>query len=136
MKPNLEFRIKQGVFLALAAAFFILPWVFPALRNHAPGVAVICGVIFAVAWGNPFEALTAKLTSPLLGAAIVGMGFGMNLVEVLKAGAHGLVISTALFPCPSPQNMCRRTAVPGKEMSDISSAGTNLRFEDSECSHP
>ena len=91
MKPNLEFRIKQGVFLALAAAFFILPWVFPALRNHAPGVAVICGVIFAVAWGNPFEALTAKLTSPLLGAAIVGMGFGMNLVEVLKAGAHGIV---------------------------------------------
>ncbi len=91
MKPNLEFRIKQGVFLALAAAFFILPLVFPQLQNHAPGVAVICGVIFAVAWGNPFEALTAKLTSPLLGAAIVGMGCGMNLVEVLKAGAHGII---------------------------------------------
>ena len=88
-------RVKQVIFLALAAAFFLLPWIFPAVRNHAPGVAVLCGVAFAVLWGNPYEAVTAKLTSPLLGAAIVGMGFGMNLAEVLRAGAHGMIYTLA-----------------------------------------
>ena len=71
-------RVKQIIFLILAAAFFFVPWIYAPLRNHAPGIAVICGVVFAIAWGNPFEKQTAKLTSPLLGAAIVGMGFGMN----------------------------------------------------------
>ena len=77
-------RVKQIIFLILAAAFFFV-------RNHAPGIAVICGVVFAIVWGNPFEKQTAKLTSPLLGAAIVGMGFGMNLVKVLTAGANGII---------------------------------------------
>ncbi len=84
-------RIREAVFLTLAAAFFILPWFSPASRNHASGIAVICGVIFAVTWGNPYESITAKATSPLLGIAIVGMGFGMNLLEVLRAGAHGII---------------------------------------------
>ena len=88
-------RLRQGVFLAFAAAFLLLPLFCPPLRNHAPGVAVICGVIFSVAWGNPFETITSKLTAPLLGAAIVGMGFGMNLTQVLRAGAHGIVYTCA-----------------------------------------
>lgn len=88
-------RLRQGVFLVFAAAFLLLPLFCPPLRNHAPGVAVICGVIFSVAWGNPFETITSKLTAPLLGAAIVGMGFGMNLTQVLRAGAHGIVYTCA-----------------------------------------
>lgn len=88
-------RLRQGVFLFFAAAFLLLPLFCLPLRNHAPGVAVICGVIFSVAWGNPFETITSKLTAPLLGAAIVGMGFGMNLTQVLRAGAHGIVYTCA-----------------------------------------
>ncbi len=84
-------RVKQIIFLILAAAFFFVPWIYAPLRNHAPGIAVICGVVFAIVWENPFEKQTAKLTSPLLGAAIVGMGFGMNLVKVLTAGANGII---------------------------------------------
>ena len=83
--------IRRGGFLAVAAAFFIVPWVCAPVRDYAPGVAVIAGVIFAVTWGNPFSAMTGKLTSPLLGAAIVGMGFGMNLIDVLHAGANGIL---------------------------------------------
>lgn len=88
MKKNLVLKI---VFVAVAAAFFILPMLFPSLRNHAPGVAVVIGIIFAVTLGNPFAAVTGKLTSTLLGVAIVGMGFGMNLLEVLRAGAGGII---------------------------------------------
>ena len=84
-------KLHKVVFVVLAVVFFLLPWLIPAVRNYAPGMAVIAGIIFAVGWGNPFAAITGKLSSQLLGVAIVLMGFGMNLDKVLKAGAHGFV---------------------------------------------
>lgn len=83
--------IHRGTFLLTAAAFFIVPWLCAPLRNYAPGVAVIAGVVFAVACENPYSKITGRLTSTLLGASIVGMGFGMNLIDVLRAGANGMV---------------------------------------------
>ena len=83
--------IKKIVFLLTAAAFFAVPYFWAPAKDYAPGIAVFSGIIFAVTWGNPFPAITSKITSPLLGASIVGMGCGMNLIEVLQAGAHGLL---------------------------------------------
>ena len=83
--------IRKTVYLLLAAAFFAVPCFWKPARDYAPGLAVIAGIIFAVTWGNPFKEYTSKFTSTLLGATIVGMGFGMNLMEVLKAGANGIV---------------------------------------------
>ena len=80
-------------FLAVAGFFFFGPWAWPEFRNHAAGVAVVTGVIYALLFGNPFLARTSKLSGTLLGVAIVGMGGGMNLVQVLKAGADGLVLT-------------------------------------------
>ncbi|WP_176012944.1 YeiH family protein [Victivallis sp. Marseille-Q1083] len=82
---------RHGAFLLTAAAFFLIPWLWAPSRNYAPGIAVIAGVLFAVTIGNPFAAVTGKLTSTLLGISIVGMGFGMNLVDVLHAGANGML---------------------------------------------
>ena len=82
---------KKTIYLLFAAAFFAVPWLWAPAKDYAPGLAVITGIVFAVAFGNPFKEYTSKLTSPLLGAAIVGMGFGMNLVKVLQAGANGIV---------------------------------------------
>ena len=82
---------RKAVFIAIALAFFIVPWAVPQVRNYAPGIAVIAGIIFAVTIGNPFARLTGKLSSTLLGAAIVGMGAGMNLGKVLAAGAQGFI---------------------------------------------
>lgn len=87
--------VKRAVFLILAASFFALPCLFDSVRNHAPGVAVLAGIAFSLIFGNPFEALTGRLTSPMLGAAIVGMGFGMNLAKVLLAGTQGFVYTFA-----------------------------------------
>ena len=83
-------RFAQIAFLAVAAFFFFGPWAWPEFRNHAAGVAVVSGVIYALLFGNPFLARTSKLSGTLLGVAIVGMGGGMNLLQVLKAGADGL----------------------------------------------
>lgn len=75
----------------MGVAFFIVPWYWTPARDYAPGLAVIAGVLFSVILGNPFADFTSKVISPLLGATIVGMGFGMNLVKVLHAGANGAV---------------------------------------------
>ncbi|MBR7120539.1 MAG: putative sulfate exporter family transporter [Lentisphaeria bacterium] len=83
--------IKKTAFILVGAAFFLLPAFCKAAADYAPGAAVITGIIFAVTIGNPFEKLTGKYTSFLLGAAIVGMGCAMDLIAVLKAGANGFI---------------------------------------------
>jgi len=83
--------IKRICFIVLAAAFFIVPWLWSPARDWAPGIAVLAGIIFAVTWGNPFAQYTSKITSAMLGATIVGMGCGMNLIKVLYAGASGFI---------------------------------------------
>ena len=83
--------IKKFVYLLLAAGFFAVPCFWGTARDYAPGLAVITGIAFAVVWENPFKEYTSKITSPLLGATIVGMGCGMNLIKVLQAGANGIL---------------------------------------------
>ena len=83
--------VKAVFFVLLAAAFFIVPWCCKEARNYAPGLAVVAGVLFSVTVGNPLQKYTGKITSQMLGATIVGMGFGMNLLEVLRAGANGFI---------------------------------------------
>ncbi len=87
--------LKKISFSALGAAFFLVPAFIPATRNFAPGLAVLCGILFSIFIGNPFREKTSKMTSNLLGATIVGMGFGMNLIEVLRAGANGFLYTFA-----------------------------------------
>lgn len=83
--------IRKAVFIILTAAFFAVPWIWSPARDWAPGIAVLAGIIFAVTWGNPFAKFTSSITSQLLGMTIVGMGFGMNLISVLRAGASGFL---------------------------------------------
>ena len=75
--------LKKVVFIAVAVLFFIVPWTWSPARDWAPGIAVLCGIIFSVTWGNPFAQYTSKMTSNLLSATIVGMGFGMDLIAAI-----------------------------------------------------
>lgn len=54
------------------------------------GMALLMGVALALTLGNPFLEHTRKLTHILLSLAIVGMGAGMNLEVVGKAGLQGI----------------------------------------------
>ena len=94
-RNEIKIRAKKILFIFVAALFFVMPWIFPVLRGHAPGAAVFCGILFALFIGNPFEKWTGKLTSNLLGLAIVGMGCGMNFLKVLRAGADGILFTLA-----------------------------------------
>ncbi len=83
--------LRKICFILLAILFFAVPALYSPAKDFAPGLAVLFGIIFSIAWGNPFSRYTSKITSHLLGATIVGMGFGMNLTEVLKAGGNGFL---------------------------------------------
>ncbi|MBE6358160.1 MAG: putative sulfate exporter family transporter [Lentisphaerae bacterium] len=86
---------KKLCFIIVAAAFFFVPWLWSPAGNWAPGLAVLTGILFSILWGNPFAQYTSKYTSNLLGATIVGMGFGMNLMDVLRAGGNGFICTFA-----------------------------------------
>ena len=53
-------------------------------------VALLVGVIFALAFGNPFLARTRVLSQKLLQISVVGLGAGMDLLVVGKTGLSGV----------------------------------------------
>lgn len=79
--------VKKGLFITLALAG-LLPWA------SAP-VALVVGLTFALVAGNPFPAQTKTAQTWLLQGSVVGLGAGMNLLEVLKVGASGAWMTAA-----------------------------------------
>jgi len=71
----------RAAFLA-AAAFSLTPWA-------SPGIALALGAALVLAFGNPFPKQTARASQLLLQAAVVGLGFGIQLDAVLRLGALG-----------------------------------------------
>jgi uncharacterized integral membrane protein (TIGR00698 family) len=61
----------------------------------SPPVALALGVAMALTVGQPFPDLTHRATKVLLQASIVGLGFGMNLGQVWKAGRTGFGFTVA-----------------------------------------
>lgn len=72
----------------LGAALCLLPFV-------STSVALVMGVLVALTVGNPHVELTRRATHPLLSLAVVGLGAGMDLREVMSVGAHGVVYTVA-----------------------------------------
>ncbi len=64
------------------------------VNNYAPGVAIALGVLYTLCCGAPPVKALGKIVSYLLGSIIVAMGFGMNLMEVVKIGTTGLIYTT------------------------------------------
>ena len=54
------------------------------------GAALVAGILFAMVFGNPVPNQTKRYTSTLLQVAVVGLGFGMNLLVVGKVGFEGV----------------------------------------------
>jgi uncharacterized integral membrane protein (TIGR00698 family) len=55
----------------------------------SPGIALMIGIVLALSIGNPYPLTTARVITPLLQISVVGLGAGMNQVEVGHAGVHG-----------------------------------------------
>ena len=55
----------------------------------SPPIALTMGLIFGLFFSHPYRAHSTALAKVLLQISVVGLGFGMNLQEVLQAGRQG-----------------------------------------------
>ena len=76
------------VLLPVGALACLLPWI-------TPGVALVAGSAIGLAWGNPFARTTRKGAQKLLMVSVIGLGAGVDLHVVLKAGAEGIGMTAA-----------------------------------------
>lgn len=56
-------------------------------------IALFLGLAFALTLGQPYPKFTKKTSKYLLQFSVVGIGFGMNLHESLKAGKEGMIFT-------------------------------------------
>lgn len=76
---------------SFAKVLFIAGLVFALSPWASPPLALTLGLLIGLTSGNPFREQTRAWTTRLLQASVVGLGFGMNLQQILKAGRSGFV---------------------------------------------
>ncbi|MDE1152113.1 MAG: putative sulfate exporter family transporter [Micavibrio sp.] len=76
-------KLSRPLTLFMALVCLLVPVV------SAP-IALLLGIVVAVLVGNSLIDLTKKLTPRLLGFSIMGLGAGMDLAVVAKAGLQGI----------------------------------------------
>jgi uncharacterized membrane protein YadS len=76
--------MNSKILFAIGLFFCLTPWASPPL-------ALLAGLAFGAIATHPYKDESRKLSKVLLQSAVVGLGFGMNLQEVLHAGASGFM---------------------------------------------
>src|SRR5215471_14119675 len=76
--------MNAKLLFALGLFFCLTPWATPPL-------ALLAGLIFGAIATHPYKDESRRLSRVLLQCAVVGLGFGMNLHQVLHAGASGFL---------------------------------------------
>ena len=59
----------------------------------SPPIALFLGLVFALTLGTPFPTFNKKMSKYLLQVSVVGLGFGMNLLDSVKAGSDGMLFT-------------------------------------------
>jgi uncharacterized integral membrane protein (TIGR00698 family) len=75
----------------LPRIIFILCLLLCASGFVSPPVALAMGLVFGLALPHPYDRTAKKFSRYLLQASVVGLGFGMNLHQVVQAGRSGFV---------------------------------------------
>lgn len=61
----------------------------------SPPLALACGLLYGFTFAHPFHLAARRLSKLLLQISVVGLGFGMNLQQVLQAGRSGFIYTAA-----------------------------------------
>jgi uncharacterized integral membrane protein (TIGR00698 family) len=75
----------------LSRIVFILCLLVSASGLVSPPVALALGLVFGLTWPHPYGGAAKNASKYLLQASVVGLGFGMNLHQVVQAGRSGFV---------------------------------------------
>ncbi len=75
----------------LSRIIFFLCLLVSASGFISPPVALAIGLVFGLSLPHPYGDEAKKFSKFLLQASVVGLGFGMNLYQVIQAGRRGFV---------------------------------------------
>jgi len=70
----------------ILAAFALSPW-------SSPAVSLLLGLVFALTLGRPYPKRSKQVSKYTLQAAVVGLGFGLDFMTVLRVGAQGFLLT-------------------------------------------
>jgi uncharacterized integral membrane protein (TIGR00698 family) len=85
-----KFREQNPV---LVKVLFIIAMVLCISGLVSSPIALVGGFVFSYFLGHPFLSLNSKAVGWLLKIAVVGLGFGMNLIETFNAGKDGFILT-------------------------------------------
>src|SRR5260370_38920288 len=69
-----------------------LIWLLISASGYvSPPVALATGLVFGLLFPHPYEREARKFSKLLLQASVVGLGFGMNLHQLVQAARHGFI---------------------------------------------
>jgi uncharacterized integral membrane protein (TIGR00698 family) len=74
-----------------AKRIFLICIIISASGFVSPAVALAAGIVFGLLLPHPFASESRDLSRLLLQASVVALGFGMNLHQVVHAGASGFL---------------------------------------------
>jgi uncharacterized integral membrane protein (TIGR00698 family) len=76
---------------AISKVLFVIGILVSASGFISPPVALTAGIVFGLSFVHPYSSGSRNFARILLQAAVVALGFGMNLHEVIKAGRSGFL---------------------------------------------
>ena len=87
-----EFLANTG---CMSKNVFFIGMILAASGFVSPPVALIGGIIYGFSFVHPFHLAARQLSRFLLQASVVGLGFGMDLQQVLRVGRTGFLYTAA-----------------------------------------
>ena len=76
-------------------SLFFLGFILAASGFVSPPLALALGLAYGMTLAHPYHAQSRQLSRFLLQASVVGLGFGMDLHQVIQAGRSGFVYTAA-----------------------------------------
>ena len=86
MQTTLDKELLRKILFFLLVVFCVSPFA-------SSPVALALGIAFTIIIGNPYEQKVHKYIHLLLQISIVGLGFGLELDEAMKAGREGITLT-------------------------------------------
>ena len=83
--------MTQGWHPLVNRAGFSVGLVLAASGTTSPPFALVAGIAYGIFFINPYRASTGRLSQWLLQSSVVGLGFGMDMREVLRIGRSGFL---------------------------------------------
>jgi uncharacterized integral membrane protein (TIGR00698 family) len=77
--------------LTAAKLIFFICLILAASGYVSPPIALLGGLVYGFTFAHPYQVHSRKLSRYLLQASVVGLGFGMNLHEIVHAGRVGFI---------------------------------------------